>query len=153
MHGDRNVSTKASDNTYVHSYIASLAHAGSEVDVLDTETGKPLIGEDGKTVTKSNPFHQLLDKKNITFSGDILNKFFKTYNDTNQSQNDMTYSQLGMRELVLQSDFSGTGLRVYNVPVGIDYTNNPDQLEFVGTVSYKDIGNFGYENIEKKQSD
>lgn len=153
MHGDRNVTTKAAGNVYIHSYLASLAHAGPRVEVLDTQTGKPLIGEDGKAITKSNPFHALLDKKNITFTGAILNKFMKTYNDTSQSQVDMNFSQLGMREPILQSDFTGKGLRIYNVPVGIDYTGNPRQLELVGTISYKDIGDFGYENIEKKQAD
>lgn len=153
MHGDRNVTTKASASAYIYSYLASMAHAGPRVDVLDTETGKPLIGEDGKSITKTNPYHQLTDRKNLTFTGGILNKFMKTYNDTSQSQVDMDFSQLGMREPILQSSFDGKGVRVYNVPVGIDYTGNQEQLEFVGTISYKDIGDFGYENIEKKQAD
>lgn len=152
IHQGRNVTTKASDNTYIHGYIGSLAYAGDTIPVLDSE-GNQAVDADGKGLTKPNPFSALLDKKKLTIVNQFLNNYSETFNDTAQSQSDMSFSQMGMRELVLQPSFDGKGLNVFTVPVGIDDVNNPDNLINLGRVSFKDIGNYGYTNIEKRQAD
>lgn len=152
IHQGRNVTTKASDNTYIHGYIGSLAYAGDTIPVLDSE-GNQAVDAQGKALTKPNQFSALLDKKKLTVVNQFLNNFSETFNDTTQSQTDMSFSQMGMRPLVLQPSFNGKGLNVYTVPVGIDDVNNPDNLINLGTVSFKDIGNYGYNNIEKRQAD